>query len=133
MHEPHNAIDSKRKEIKLKSIYSDVLLISIIGLLVFAECASEEAKMEKKLIGKWTEIGQDKSSGIELFSDYSVSADAGDMKLSGKWVILEDSRIKCTLSLLGIEVIMMGSLSQDTLMLGIDGDVGKFLKVDEKN
>ncbi len=96
-----------------KRLFSPILMISVA--IIMLGCSSPTSK----IIGNWSDLESEDS--IEFFKDNTFSLKSGVMNFSGKWVDLDDGRIKIELSIMGISQTWMGNLESKKLILELPG------------
>lgn len=128
-------LEYTRNEHSFKYFY---LVIIIIALSVFLGCTGQKSK----IIGKWKPVevaeytlgGKKKitknpqsEAEFEFFKDNTVLMSKMG---SGKWIILDDGRIKIDFGVLGSTMVMFGSFQGDILTITIPGEKG-YIKLEK--
>lgn len=74
---------------------------------------------EVVIVGKWVEFNDYAltSDTIEFFEDQTCIINEEGSALSGKWILLQDGRVKIEFSLIGVPTVFIGPLSGDVLRL----------------
>ena len=105
------------------SIFSTTLMV----ILLVSGCGGSP---QDRLVGTWQEIDGEQNI-IEFFSDgsFSLNLDKGDIgsmeKLNGKWLVLEDGRLKLDISMFGTTQSIVGKLDFDGGEMVLTDDNGK--------
>ncbi len=108
------------------------LAIILISALLLA-CGGSP---KDKLMGKW-KADRDGNTFLEFFPDGTMTQQDtakvlnGSDTVSGTWMILEDGRLKITLSGMGMSNTFAAKISfpsKDTLVFDMNGDTGNYTR-----
>jgi hypothetical protein len=105
-------------------------IVCVVGLLTCllagAFTFSPVASATQDVVGKWV---NDKGNWIEFFEDQTYAAKSGDMNVAGKWIRLQDGRVKMELLLFEVIEIIMGDVKDDVMTTNFNGKIATWRMV----
>jgi len=102
-----------------------VLLLLVI--IAFSMLVSSCTPPVSTLAGQWW--CQDTEEAVEFFADNTFAYDSDLGRLSGKWSILRDGRVKLDMRIMGTDAIFLGTIDRDGLSIDFaEGGIDRFTR-----
>lgn len=96
------------------NVTEKLLSLSFLFLLL-SICGCSGPSVENELVGKW--LGVEEKDMTEFFDDGTFTSSVDKKQVAGKWKVLEDGKIKMDLSMMGVDMVFTGVITNDELRI----------------